>query len=89
MIFYKERKTPRVRELSRDIWARTLTGGERIGAISMYEEREREREIIKYTCDIHKDTKRKGPDTISRPVFPRESLRPELRGLSPGDALNY
>ncbi len=43
--FIRKGKTPRVRELSRDIWARTLTGGERIGArISMYEERERERD---------------------------------------------
>jgi hypothetical protein len=50
----------------------------------MYEERERE--IIKYTCVINKDTKKRS-SYYPRPVFPRESLRPELRGLSPADAL--
>jgi hypothetical protein len=55
--------------------------------ISMYEERERERE--KYTCVINKDTKKKGSYYYPRPVFPRESLRSEQRGLSPSDVLNY
>jgi hypothetical protein len=60
--------------------------GERIGArISVYEERE----IIKYTYVINKEMRKRGPATILGLFFPRESLRPDQRGLSPADALNY
>ncbi len=62
--------------------------GERIGArFSVYEERERER--IKYTCVIDKEKRKRGPVAILGLFFPRESLRPEQRALSPADALNY
>jgi hypothetical protein len=50
----------------------------------------REREVIKYTYVIDKDKREKNRSCYDpRPIFPRESLRPEQRGLSPADALNY
>jgi hypothetical protein len=62
--------------------------GERIGAhISVYEERERE--IIKYTCFINKEKRKRGPVVILDLFFPKESLRPEQGVLSPADVLNY
>jgi hypothetical protein len=49
----------------------------------------REREIIKYTCVINQEKRKRGPATILGLLSPRKRLRPEQRGLSPADALNY
>jgi hypothetical protein len=48
----------------------------------------REREIIKYTCVINKEKRKKSPATTLGLFLP-ENLRPKQRGLSPADALNY
>jgi hypothetical protein len=45
-----------------------------------------EREIIKYTCIINKEKRKRGPAAILDLFFPKESLRPEQRALSPADA---
>jgi hypothetical protein len=62
---------------------------ERIGDTYQCVRREREREIIKYTCLTNKEKRKRGPAAILELFFPKASLSPEQRALSPSDALNY
>jgi hypothetical protein len=80
MFVDKAVRDPRIREFS-VILSPYSNRGERIGArISVYEERERE--MIKYTCDTNKEKRQKS-------VSSKENLRPEQRVLSPSHVLNY